>query len=57
MATTFWMSLDEVDRLSDDRFIDLAGRALYLQQRRYERLETVIANGVARAHGGRRRKK
>lgn len=55
--TTFHLGLDQVEALSDERFVDLAGRALYLRQKRYEALEAVIANGVARGMGGRRKRR
>lgn len=55
VMTTFHMTLDQVEGLTDERFIDLAGRALYMRKRRSEVLEAVIANGVARGTRGRRR--
>lgn len=55
VMTTFHLGLAEVEALTDERFIDLAGRALYMRQRQWEALEAVVANGVSRAFRGRRK--
>lgn len=57
VMTAFHLSLEQVEALSDDRFVDLAGRALYLRQKRHEALEAIIANGVARGMRGRGRRR
>lgn len=49
VGATFGMAPAARAALSDDDWIDLAGQALYLKQRREANLEVIITNAICAA--------
>lgn len=53
--SAFGLRPAEVEALDDERFMVLAGQALFMRQKTFEALERVIGNGVATGFGGKKR--